>query len=83
MQAGVSLGPQFSLIQKLQDACSMLKWCIKAISFSSNFPTCKGGQSLTKNENPDVAIWKEIAEDVHKDAAYEELSDPTKDMINY
>ncbi|KAL8498431.1 hypothetical protein ACS0TY_021673 [Phlomoides rotata] len=41
MQAGVSLGPQFSLIQKLQDACSMLKWCIKAISFSSNIPTCK------------------------------------------
>ncbi|KAL8522754.1 hypothetical protein ACS0TY_012918 [Phlomoides rotata] len=46
-----------------------------------------GGQSLTKNENSDVAVWKEIAEDVHKDVdrlfkvieeAYEVLSDPNQ-----
>ncbi|KAL8480013.1 hypothetical protein ACS0TY_026810 [Phlomoides rotata] len=47
----------------------------------------KAGQSLARNENPDDAIWKEIAEEVHKDAdrlfkiigeAYAVLSDPNK-----
>lgn len=41
MKAGVSLGLEFSMIPKLQDACSTLKWCIKAISFSSIVPTRK------------------------------------------
>ncbi|KAL6503016.1 hypothetical protein OROHE_024184 [Orobanche hederae] len=47
----------------------------------------KAGQSLARNENADDSIWKEIAEEVHKDAerlfkmigeAYAVLSDPTK-----
>ncbi|KAL0390783.1 UNVERIFIED_CONTAM: Ubiquitin carboxyl-terminal hydrolase 24 [Sesamum calycinum] len=47
----------------------------------------KAGQSLVRNENPDDGIWKEIADEVHKDAdrlfkmigeAYAVLSDPTK-----
>ncbi|KAG8370996.1 hypothetical protein BUALT_Bualt13G0041200 [Buddleja alternifolia] len=47
----------------------------------------KAGQSLARNENADDVIWKEIAEEVHKDAdrlfkmigeAYAVLSDPTK-----
>ncbi|KAI3461136.1 hypothetical protein Pfo_017799 [Paulownia fortunei] len=47
----------------------------------------KAGQSLVRNENPDDGMWKEIAEEVHKDAdrlfkmigeAYAVLSDPTK-----
>ncbi|KAL2557266.1 Heat shock protein DnaJ with tetratricopeptide repeat [Forsythia ovata] len=47
----------------------------------------KAGQSLPRNENGDDGLWKEIAEEVHKDAdrlfkmigeAYAVLSDPTK-----
>ncbi|KAL0418477.1 UNVERIFIED_CONTAM: Ubiquitin carboxyl-terminal hydrolase 24 [Sesamum radiatum] len=47
----------------------------------------KAGQSLVRNENPDDGIWKEITDEVHKDAdrlfkmigeAYAVLSDPTK-----
>lgn len=47
----------------------------------------KAGQSLARNDNPEDGIWKEIAEEVHKDAdrlfkmigeAYAVLSDPSK-----
>lgn len=47
----------------------------------------KAGQSLARNENPEDGIWKEIAEEVRKDAdrlfkmigeAYAVLSDPSK-----
>ncbi|XP_073063686.1 uncharacterized protein [Primulina eburnea] len=47
----------------------------------------KACQSLARNENPEDGIWKEIAEEVHKDAdrlfkiigeAYAVLSDPSK-----
>ncbi|KAA8549812.1 hypothetical protein F0562_001496 [Nyssa sinensis] len=47
----------------------------------------KAGQSLARSENGDDGIWKEVAEEVHKDAdrlfkmigeAYAVLSDPTK-----
>ncbi|XP_047970915.1 uncharacterized protein LOC125214080 [Salvia hispanica] len=47
----------------------------------------KAGHSLARNDNSDDPIWKEIAEEVHKDAdrlfkiigeAYAVLSDPTK-----
>ncbi|XP_073316103.1 lysine-specific demethylase JMJ17 [Primulina huaijiensis] len=39
MKAGLSLGLEFTMIPKLQDACSMLKWFIKALSFSFVMPT--------------------------------------------
>ncbi|KAL7150341.1 hypothetical protein ABFS83_05G105800 [Erythranthe nasuta] len=32
MEAGISLGLEFNMTLKLQGACSMLKWCIKALS---------------------------------------------------
>lgn len=47
----------------------------------------KAGQSLARNDNVDDGLWKEIAEEVHKDAdrlfkmigeAYAVLSDSTK-----
>lgn len=41
MKAGISLGLEFSMIPKLQDACSILKWCIKALSFSTIIPSCE------------------------------------------
>lgn len=46
---------------------------------------------MTRNENPDDGIWKEIGKEVHKDAerlfkmigeAYAVLSDPTKVSIH-
>lgn len=48
------------------------------------------GQSLAKSENADGDFWKEIAEEVHRDAdklfkmigeAYAVLSDPSKVCI--
>ncbi|KAL8053846.1 hypothetical protein ABFX02_05G100200 [Erythranthe guttata] len=39
MEAGISLGLEFNMTLKLQDACSMLKWCIKALSFSTSIPS--------------------------------------------
>ncbi|KZV31546.1 lysine-specific demethylase 5B-like [Dorcoceras hygrometricum] len=39
MKAGVSLGLEFTMIPKLEDASSMLKWFIKALSFSFVIPT--------------------------------------------
>ncbi|CAA3014432.1 probable cytoplasmic aconitate hydratase isoform X4 [Olea europaea subsp. europaea] len=51
----------------------------------------KAGQSLPRNENGDDGLWKEIAEEVHKDAdrlfkmireACAVLSDPTKVCFN-
>ncbi|KAG8382234.1 hypothetical protein BUALT_Bualt05G0055700 [Buddleja alternifolia] len=39
MKAGMSFGLEFNIIPKLQDACSTLKWCIKALSFSAIDPT--------------------------------------------
>ncbi|KAK6130062.1 hypothetical protein DH2020_036189 [Rehmannia glutinosa] len=38
---GISLGLEFNMIPKLQDACSTSKWCIKALSFSTIIPTRK------------------------------------------
>lgn len=39
--AGVSLDLKLNMVPKLQDACSMLKWCIRIICFSSVVPTHK------------------------------------------
>ncbi|PIN05226.1 hypothetical protein CDL12_22235 [Handroanthus impetiginosus] len=39
IKAGISLGLDFKMIPKLQDACSMLNWCIKALSYSTIIPT--------------------------------------------
>ncbi|KAK4400820.1 Lysine-specific demethylase 5C, partial [Sesamum angolense] len=41
VKAGISLGLDFNMIPKLQDACSTLKWCITALSFSTIIPTHK------------------------------------------
>ncbi|KAK4422610.1 Lysine-specific demethylase 5A [Sesamum alatum] len=41
VKAGISLGLDFNMIPKLQDACSTLKWCIKALSFSTIIPAHK------------------------------------------
>lgn len=39
MKACSSLGLKFSLIPKLEDTCSNIKWCIKALSFPATVPT--------------------------------------------
>ncbi|KAG6405770.1 hypothetical protein SASPL_133364 [Salvia splendens] len=39
--AGVSLDLKLNMVPKLQDACSMLKWCIRIICFSSVVSTHK------------------------------------------
>ncbi|KAK6130041.1 hypothetical protein DH2020_036227 [Rehmannia glutinosa] len=41
IKGGISLGLEFNMIPKLQDACSTSKWCIKALSFSTIIPTRK------------------------------------------
>ncbi|PSS11412.1 Lysine-specific demethylase [Actinidia chinensis var. chinensis] len=38
INAGFSLGLDFGEIPKLQDACSTLRWCFKALSFCSTVP---------------------------------------------
>ncbi|XP_028088427.1 lysine-specific demethylase 5A isoform X1 [Camellia sinensis] len=38
IKAGLSLGLDFGEIPKLQDACSTLSWCFKALSFCSDDP---------------------------------------------
>lgn len=38
IKAGLSLGLDFCEIPKLQDACSTLRWCFKALSFCSVVP---------------------------------------------
>ncbi|CAH9137395.1 unnamed protein product [Cuscuta epithymum] len=39
IQAGDSLGFKFDMISKLQAACSTLKWCVEALSFSAMNPS--------------------------------------------
>lgn len=39
--AGVSLGLELNTVPKLRDVCSMLKWCICVLSYSSRVPTHK------------------------------------------
>ncbi|KAL6544030.1 hypothetical protein OROGR_010527 [Orobanche gracilis] len=41
IKSGISLGLEFNMIPKLQDACATFKWCITALSFSTTFPTHK------------------------------------------
>ncbi|XP_051119104.1 lysine-specific demethylase JMJ17 [Andrographis paniculata] len=41
LRDGISLGLKFNLIPKLEDACSITRWCIKALSFPINIPTQK------------------------------------------
>lgn len=39
--AGVSLGLELNMVPKLRDVCSMIKWCICVLSYSSCVPTHK------------------------------------------
>ena len=49
IKAGFSLGLDFGEIPKLQDTCSTLRWCFKALSFCSAVPQLEvTGFSLNK-----------------------------------
>ncbi|CAI9094044.1 OLC1v1029693C1 [Oldenlandia corymbosa var. corymbosa] len=39
VEAGLSFRLEFALISKLQDACSTLRWCFKALAFCDLIPT--------------------------------------------
>lgn len=41
LDTGISLRLEFNLISQLKDACSKLKWCVKALSFPTAIPTHK------------------------------------------
>ncbi|XVF10610.1 hypothetical protein REPUB_Repub07fG0197400 [Reevesia pubescens] len=45
-KAGLSLGPDFPEIPKLQNACSTLHWCIKVLSFCYLTPSYEDVESL-------------------------------------
>ncbi|KAK9276591.1 hypothetical protein L1049_006126 [Liquidambar formosana] len=47
--AGLSLGFDYREIPKLQEACSSLRWCNKALSFCSVAPPLEEVQSLMEN----------------------------------
>ncbi|GAB4856855.1 hypothetical protein Ancab_040504 [Ancistrocladus abbreviatus] len=49
--AGLSLGFNFPEISKLQDAGSMLRWCLRALSFCSVAPSLEEVNSLTDAVN--------------------------------
>lgn len=39
LTAGQGLGFKFDMVPKLQDACSTLRWCFRALSFATAIPT--------------------------------------------
>ncbi|CAN4077732.1 unnamed protein product [Withania somnifera] len=39
VEAGQGLGFKFDMVPKLQDACSTLRWCFRALSFATAIPT--------------------------------------------
>lgn len=41
VETGQGLGFKFDMIPKLQDACSTLRWCFRALSFATEIPTLK------------------------------------------
>ncbi|XP_057775815.1 lysine-specific demethylase JMJ17 isoform X2 [Salvia miltiorrhiza] len=59
--AGVSLGLKLNMVPKLQDACSMLKWCIHLISFSSLVPTHKEVEMMLEDADNLPGTYKSCA----------------------
>ncbi|XP_050266962.1 lysine-specific demethylase JMJ17 isoform X1 [Quercus robur] len=49
MKSGLSLGFDFREIPELQDACSTLQWCKKALSFCSGAPAFEDVESLMES----------------------------------
>ncbi|KAL4603864.1 hypothetical protein ACB092_10G153600 [Castanea dentata] len=49
MKSGLSLGFDFCEIPELQDACSTLQWCKKALSFCSGAPAFEDVESLMES----------------------------------
>lgn len=39
VEAGQGLGFKFDMVPKLEDACSTLRWCFRALSFATAIPT--------------------------------------------
>ncbi|KAL3833496.1 hypothetical protein ACJIZ3_008232 [Penstemon smallii] len=60
ISAGTSLGLEFNMFPKLQDACSALKWCIKALSFSDHIPTLKEVEMML-DDATSLVIYKSSA----------------------
>lgn len=70
--------------------CLLCTW--QPLTLLTNSLLMQTGQSLAKSENGDGGFWKEIAEEVHRDAdklfkmigeAYAILSDPSKVSHTY
>ncbi|KAL3619294.1 hypothetical protein CASFOL_036864 [Castilleja foliolosa] len=63
MKSGISLGLQFNMIPKLQDAFTTLKWCISALSFTTTIPTHKEVETMLDAAaslpviNKSVVLW--------------------------
>lgn len=58
LKAGISLGLKFNLIPKLEDACSKLRWCIKALSFCTSVPARKVIYFFPSLQNSDARyMW--------------------------
>ncbi|KAL1556835.1 lysine-specific demethylase rbr-2-like isoform X1 [Salvia divinorum] len=59
--AGVSLDLKLNMVPKLQDACSMLKWCIRIISFSFVVPTYKEVELMLEDADNLPGTYKSSA----------------------
>ncbi|KAL6547914.1 hypothetical protein OROHE_009619 [Orobanche hederae] len=68
IKSGISLGLEFNMIPKLQDACATFKWCITALSFSTTFPTRKDVEMILSAAaslpviNKSAALWTALVE---------------------
>ncbi|CAK9184600.1 unnamed protein product, partial [Ilex paraguariensis] len=58
LKAILSLGFDLGVIPKLQDACSMLQWCFKALSFCAIAPALEEVEMLLEVTGPLPAIYK-------------------------